>query len=93
MAFIPISSAGFGTSIILGKHGPTHDRTLRGKKSNIVWVWGKYLFVLGVDVVLRQIPIHSISIHMFYVGLKYTNNNSEVGSFSVSFSGGAWKID
>ena len=54
---------------------------------------GKYLFVLGVDVVLRQIPIHSISIHMFYVGLKYTNNNSEVGSFSVSFSGGAWKID
>ena len=93
MAFIPVSSAAFGTSIISGEHGPTHDRTLRGKKSNIVWVWGKYLFVLGVDVVLRQIPIHSISIHMFYVGLKYTNNNSEVGSFSVRFSGGAWKID
>ena len=91
MAFIPVSSAAFGTSIISGEHGPTHDRTLRGKKSNIVWVWGKYLFVLGVDVVLRQIPIHSISIHMFYVGLKYTNNNSEVGSFSVSFSGGLGK--
>ena len=29
--------------------------------------------------------------YMFYVGLKYTNNNSEVGSFSVSFSGGLGK--
>jgi hypothetical protein len=93
VAFIPVSSAAFGTSIISGEHGPTHDRTLRGKKSNIVWVWGKYLFVLGVAVVLRQIPIHSIAIHIcfMYLGLKYTNNNSEVGSFSVSFSGGLGK--
>ena len=36
------------------------------------------MFVLGVVVVLRQIPIHSIAIHMFYVGLKYINNNAEV---------------
>ena len=78
MAFIPVSSAAFGTSIISSEHGPTHDRTLRGKKSNIVWVGGKYLFVLGVVVVLRQIPIHSIAIHMFYVGLKYINDNAEV---------------
>ena len=29
--------------------------------------WGKYLFVLGLVVVLRQIPIHSIAIHICFM--------------------------